>query len=182
MGVYPVGRAGKQRAVVLAFHAPQRFGILGFDDEDLIHAVRQGAIQDVHVEQVAFLELGQVGEHPRVGQARMPGEHRVGSLAADGHRRAFEVPDALLQRVLGRPVIDGQAHRYLGYLHGPHGVAQVEDVIVVVLHGHARSLYERVVHGVARQALVVLDGFLPLGVEGLLIDLLDELVVALRCI
>ncbi len=36
------------------------------------------------------------GEHPRMGQARMPGEHRVGSLAADGHRRAFEVPDALL--------------------------------------------------------------------------------------
>ena len=65
-------------------------------------------------------------EHGCASQARVAGEDRVGSFAADGERGSKEVSDALFKGGGFCAVVDGEADVGLGDLNGRHDVVHVQ--------------------------------------------------------
>ena len=74
-------------------------------------------------------------------------------------------------------MIDGQDHVDLRDADSRHDLGQVEHLIVVVGHGHARPLDERVVGGASREVLVVFHGFVPLCLNLFLGEPLDGIAI-----
>ena len=65
-------------------------------------------------------------EHGCASQARVAGEDRVGSFAADGERGSEEVPDALFKGGGFGAVVDGEADIGLRDLNGRHDGVHVQ--------------------------------------------------------
>ena len=58
-----VWRAGQQRQKVFAVDDLNGVGVIGRCDCDLVYLIRQSFIQHVKINQIAFFDLIQIGEH-----------------------------------------------------------------------------------------------------------------------
>ena len=85
MAVHCNGHAGHKGHIVLAVHDLKIGGVCWPHLFDLIHGVGEGFIVDVEIEHVSILQLGEIGEQPRIAHARMTSQHAVGAFAAHWH-------------------------------------------------------------------------------------------------
>ena len=135
--VHAIRGAGHQRDPVLALHDFQPRGVVGFNDLDPVDPVAQRLAHHVDVEVIADLHLIESGEHHGFHQASMPGDHRVGRLAADRQARPVQVPRARGQRRLRGAVVDRQVHRDLRDTNRSHHAAAgiQQRLVFLVLRG-----------------------------------------------
>ena len=173
MSVDAVGRAGDERDVVGALLQVEVAHVGGVHDADLVHLVGAGPVEDGDGEGVALHELVEVGEELGRRQAAVARDRRVRGGAADGQRRALDVPDGHLQDALVHAVVDGQVDADGADLDVAHhaGAREVEDGAVLLLLG----LGHIVAVGLVDEALVVGHGLGDHRVLLLLGDLLDGL-------
>ena len=58
-----VWRAGQQRQKVFTVDDLNGVGVIGCCDRDFVYLIRQSFIQHVKIDQIAFFDLIQIGEH-----------------------------------------------------------------------------------------------------------------------
>lgn len=126
-----VRRAGDERGPVLPGADAQEGRVGRVDHADAVDPVGERGAADEDVEHVATAGFVEAGEQEAVGQPRVPGQHRVRALAADGQAGAVQVSRALPERVVGGAVADGQADAERRVGHGRHDVGQ---------DGHVRAV------------------------------------------
>ena len=175
MGIDAVGRTGDKGAEVLPFCDLEDLHLVGIDDDDLVDLIGQGLVEDAHEEDVAQLDLIEVGEELGAGQAAMARQNAMAGRAADGKRRALDMADGDLQYGGVDAVVDRQRHLDVGDLDIAHDAA-ARDIQQAFVFG-ALVVAHHIAVVFVGQGSIVVEGVLPdVGIVDL-VDLGDHLCI-----
>ena len=156
MVVHAVRRAGDKRQEILTWLDSKRRSLVGPDHLRRGDTVGQDVSHRMQQDDVAFLELVDIVEHPEVPHAGVCREDRMRRCAPDRQTRAFKMSHACHQDRIGGAVIDRHADIDRGNLDpAHHGVVLIGELLAIgndIVLGYRRRISGK--HGIVALCLL----------------------------